>query len=52
MSARERFGAHPPKDISNQMIQELVLVARDRLTYRKAIEVVSSEKKDLEATPS
>lgn len=50
--SRERFGAHPPKDISNQMIQELVLVARDRLTYRKAIEVVSSEKKDLEATPS
>ncbi|CRH68267.1 trigger factor [Chlamydia trachomatis] len=50
--SRERFGGYPPKDISNEMIQELVLVARDRLTYRKAIEAISSEKKDLEVVPS
>ncbi|MBQ8498797.1 trigger factor [Chlamydia sp.] len=50
--SRERFGSHPPKDISNEVIQELVLAARDRLTYHKAIEAVSSMKKDLEIIPS
>ncbi|AID37630.1 trigger factor [Chlamydia muridarum str. Nigg] len=50
--SRERFGAHPPKDISNEMLQELVLAARDRLTYHKAIEAISAEKKDLEVVPS
>lgn len=38
MCSRERFGPQPPKDISNEMLQELVSAARDRLTYSKAIE--------------
>ncbi|ANH78644.1 trigger factor [Candidatus Chlamydia sanziniae] len=36
--SKERFGAQPPKDISNEILQELITAARDRLTYHKAIE--------------
>lgn len=44
--SRERFGLQPPRDISNDVIQELVMIARDRLTYNKAIEVILSKVKN------
>lgn len=47
--SRERFGLQPPKDISNEEIQELVLMARERLTYHKAIDCVLAKVQELEA---
>ncbi len=44
--SRERFGVQPPKDISNEVLQELVTAARDRLTYHKALEKVLSKAKE------
>ncbi|WP_100934279.1 trigger factor [Candidatus Chlamydia corallus] len=50
--SRERFGGPPPKDISNDTLQELVMSARDRLTYSKAIEHVLRKAEPLTTTPS
>ncbi|SPN73960.1 Trigger factor,trigger factor,FKBP-type peptidyl-prolyl cis-trans isomerase (trigger factor),trigger factor,Bacterial trigger factor protein (TF) [Chlamydia serpentis] len=50
--SKERFGAQPPKDISNDTLQELVMSARDRLTYSKAIEHVLRKAEQLTTTPS
>lgn len=50
--SRERFGQQPPKDISNDTLQELVMSARDRLTYSKAIEHVLRKAELLASTPS
>lgn len=36
--SRERFGGPPPKNISKEEIQDLIAIARERLTYYKAIE--------------
>ncbi|AHK63552.1 trigger factor [Chlamydia avium] len=48
--SRERFGMQPPKNISNEILQELVIAARDRLTYHKALEKVLSKAKEYVAT--
>ncbi|WP_348663294.1 trigger factor [Chlamydia vaughanii] len=50
--SRERFGMQPPRDISNEVLQDLVMAARDRLTYHKALERVLSKAKELAAAPS
>ncbi|EPP34553.1 trigger factor [Chlamydia ibidis] len=50
--SRERFGMQPPRDISNETLQELVVAARDRLTYYKALNSVLSKAKELSAAPS
>lgn len=41
--ARERFGIQPPQNISNEELQSIVTTARERLTYKKAIEAVLSK---------
>ncbi|WP_375793854.1 trigger factor [Chlamydia sp. 12-01] len=50
--SRERYGMQPPRDISNEALQELVMAARDRLTYHKAMEAVLSKAKELATAPS
>lgn len=40
------FWRAAPKDISNEVLQELVTAARDRLTYHKALEKVLSKAKE------
>ncbi|QVE49442.1 trigger factor [Chlamydia crocodili] len=50
--SRERYGMQPPRDISNEALQELVMAARDRLTYHKAMETVLSKAKELATAPS
>lgn len=49
--SRERFGVQPPQDLSREVLQELVMTARNRLTYHKAIERVLFKAKELASTP-
>lgn len=44
MCARERFGIQPLQNISNEELQAIVTTAKERLTYKKAIEAVLSKK--------
>ncbi|WP_201456397.1 trigger factor [Chlamydia sp. 17-3921] len=48
--SRERFGSQPPKNISNEVLQELISASRDRLTYSKAIEKVLEKAEILTAS--
>ncbi|EPJ28145.1 trigger factor [Chlamydia psittaci] len=50
--SRERYGMQPPRDISQEALQELVMAARDRLTYHKAMEKVLSKAKESATAPS
>lgn len=50
--SKERYGMQPPRDISKEALQELVMAARDRLTYHKAMEKVLSKAKESATAPS